>query len=72
MERLQLETETYPNPYAIGWIKEVGGIRVHECCKVSFSIGKCNDEVYCEPKALQAEGRNFLTFVHDPSSLMET
>ena len=23
-----------------------------------------------QPKALQAEGRNFLTFVHDPSSLM--
>ena len=23
-----------------------------------------------QPKALQAEGRNFLTFMHDPSSLM--
>ena len=23
-----------------------------------------------QPKALQAEGRNFLTTVHDPSSLM--
>ena len=23
-----------------------------------------------QPKALQAEGKNFLTFVHDPSSLM--
>ena len=23
-----------------------------------------------QPKALQAEGRNFLTIVHDPSSLM--
>ena len=23
-----------------------------------------------QPKALQAEGNNFLTFVHDPSSLM--
>ena len=23
-----------------------------------------------QPKTLQAEGKNFLTFVHDPSSLM--
>ena len=46
VERLQLEMETHPSPYAIRWIKEVGGIRVHERCKVSFSIGKYNDEVY--------------------------
>ena len=39
--------KTHPNPYAFGWIKEVGGIRVHERCMVSFSIGKYNDEVYC-------------------------
>ena len=119
MERLQLETENHPNPNAIRWIKEVGGIQVHEHCKVSFSIAKYNDAVYCnvvhmdschilfghpwqydvdakhssrsnlyqlekggikytlvpftkknQPKALQAEGRNFLTFLHDSSSLM--
>ena len=28
VERLQLEMKTNPSPYAIGWIKEVGGIRV--------------------------------------------
>ena len=48
MERLQLETETHPSPYAIGCIKEFDGIWVHEHCKVSFSIGKYNDEVYCD------------------------
>ena len=46
VERLQLEKETHFNPYVIGWIKEVSGIWVHERCKVSFSIGKYNDEVY--------------------------
>ena len=48
VEKLQLVIETYPNPYTIGWIKEVGGIRMSERCKVSFSIGKYNDEVYCD------------------------
>ena len=48
VERLPLETETHPIPHAIGWIKEVGGIRVHERCKVSCSISKYNDEVYCD------------------------
>ena len=32
----------------IRWIKDVGGIRVNDLCKVSFSIGKYNDEVYCD------------------------
>ena len=39
-ERQQLETETHLSPYAIRWIKEVGGIQV--------SIDKYNDEVYCD------------------------
>ena len=32
--------------YVIGWIKEVNDILVDERCKVSFFIGKYNDEVY--------------------------
>ena len=29
-------------------------IPVHECCKVSFSIGKYNNEVYCDVKDMDA------------------
>ena len=46
--RLPLETETHPSPYIIRWIKEVGGVRVNERCKVSFSISKYNYEVCCD------------------------
>ena len=45
MEKLKLEIEKHPNPYTIECIKEVGGIKVTECCKVPFSIGKYCDVV---------------------------
>ncbi|XP_010276232.1 PREDICTED: uncharacterized protein LOC104611026 [Nelumbo nucifera] len=48
VRKLQLIPEKHPNRYTIGWIKEVGGVRVEERCKVPFSIGKYTDEVYCE------------------------
>ena len=48
VQKLQLALEKHPHLYTIGWIKEVDGIQVEECCKVLFSIGKYSDEVYCE------------------------
>ena len=42
----QIAKETHPKPYVIEWIKEVG-IQVNERYKVSFFIGKYNNEVYC-------------------------
>ncbi|KAJ1697651.1 hypothetical protein LUZ63_006163 [Rhynchospora breviuscula] len=45
---LQLAVEKHPNPYSIGWIKAAEKIKVTERCKVPFSIGKYNDEVYCD------------------------
>ena len=41
VERIQLERETHPSPYAIGWIKEVGSVRVHERCKVLLVLLRC-------------------------------
>ena len=45
---LGLPVEKHPNTYAIGWIKVAEKIEVKERCKVSFSIGKYQDEVYCD------------------------
>ncbi|XP_010247056.1 PREDICTED: uncharacterized protein LOC104590196 [Nelumbo nucifera] len=48
VKKLQLIPEKHPNPYTIGWIKEVGSVRVEERCKFPFSIGMYIDEVYCD------------------------
>ena len=48
VKQLQLPVEKHPNPYTIGWIKAAEKIEVSERCKVSFSIGKYQDEVYCD------------------------
>ena len=40
--------EKHPNPYSIEWIKFAEKIQVTERCKVSFSIGRYKDEVYCD------------------------
>ena len=45
---LGLPVEKHPNPYTIGWIKATEKIEVKERCKVPFSIGKYQDEVYCD------------------------
>ena len=48
MSFLRLLVEKHPNPYTIGWLKAVEKIEVKERCKVPFSIGKYQDEVYCD------------------------
>ena len=48
MKLLRLPVEKHPNPYTIVWINTTEKIKVKEGCKVPFSIGKCQDEVYCD------------------------
>ena len=45
---------------------------MNECTTQFFRLAERNQLPKSEnqPKALQAEGKNFLTIVHDPSSLL--
>ena len=54
MKLLRLPVEKYLNPYTVGWIKAAEKIEVKERCKVHFSIGKYQDEVYCNVVDLDA------------------
>ena len=50
----------------------LGNMRVNDYTIEFLKLEKRNQlpKSESQPKALQAEGRNFLTIVHDPSSLM--
>lgn len=43
-----LNIDKYPKPYTISWIKEVPEVTITERCKISFSIGKYRDKIYCD------------------------
>ena len=54
MRELKFLVEKNPHPYTIGWIKAAEKIEVNEHCKVPFSIGKYQDEVYYDVVEMDA------------------
>ncbi|KAL8124877.1 hypothetical protein AgCh_012512 [Apium graveolens] len=49
VKKLNLPTVNHPNPYFLGWIRDVGEVKVTQRCQVSFSIRKYyRDVVYCD------------------------
>ncbi|XP_010530494.1 PREDICTED: uncharacterized protein LOC104807077 [Tarenaya hassleriana] len=54
VKKLRLETEKHPHPYKSQWLNNKGELKVNERVKVSFSIGRYQDEVLCDVVPMQA------------------
>ncbi|XP_010521062.1 PREDICTED: uncharacterized protein LOC104800054 [Tarenaya hassleriana] len=54
VKKLGLETEKHPHPYKLQWLNNQGELKVKERVKVSFSIGRYQDEVVCDVVPMQA------------------
>lgn len=55
VQALELETHKHPQPYKIGWIEKGSEVRVHEICRVPFSIGQFyQDEITCDVDDMDA------------------
>lgn len=49
VKKLQLKTDSHPNPYKLSWLKKESEVTVDRRCLVSFSIGKKYfDNVWCD------------------------
>ena len=47
VKRLSLLTIAHPQPYTIGWLHP-GDIRIHQQCRLPYSIKPFTDEVLCD------------------------
>ncbi|XP_056858385.1 uncharacterized protein LOC130507746, partial [Raphanus sativus] len=54
VDRLGLETTKHPRPYRLQWLDNKTELKVTEQAKISFSIGKYQDEVVCDMVPMQA------------------
>ena len=54
VEKLGLPVVRYPRPYRLQWLNNEGEVSVFGQVKVSFRIGKHEDEVTCDVVPMQA------------------
>nr|XP_019703702.1 uncharacterized protein LOC109505452 [Elaeis guineensis] len=84
IDKLHLTVKKHSHPYIIGWIREVGGIKVPERCKVPFSIGQYKVELVKDgvkytltskksnqPEASKAEGKTLVTLTQSLREMEE-
>ena len=48
VEKLGMPTSKHSRPYKLQWLNESGEVRVNKQVLISFSIGKYEDEVFCD------------------------
>jgi len=48
VEKMKLETTTYPNLYNMSWLQKGHQVMISRQCKVDFNIGGYIDEVLCD------------------------
>ncbi|PKU61488.1 RNA-directed DNA polymerase [Dendrobium catenatum] len=54
IERLNLPTEDHPSPYKLAWIQKGNEVEVSKRCLVNFSIGKFEEQVWCDVVPMDA------------------
>ncbi|XP_017428589.1 uncharacterized protein LOC108336627 [Vigna angularis] len=54
IDKLKLPTIAHAKPYKLQWLSEEGEILVNKQVHISFSIGKCQDEVLCDVVPMEA------------------
>ncbi|PKU80605.1 hypothetical protein MA16_Dca011729 [Dendrobium catenatum] len=54
IERLNLPTEDHPSPYKLAWIQKGSEVEVSKRCLVNFSIGKFEEQVWCDVVPMDA------------------
>ena len=54
VEKLNLPTLKHPRQYKLRWLNNCGEVKVNKQVLVSFSIGRCKDEVLCDVVPMHA------------------
>ena len=49
-----MTTSKHPRPYKLQWLNDGGVVRVNKPVLISFSIGKYEDEFFCDVVPMQA------------------